>query len=64
MGFSCAAMERCVQQNLYHERQMNYRAFAERPSVQQELDEAVEDVEVEPTSGVRLSKLYGAGKPP
>ena len=46
MGFSCAAMERCVQQNLYHERQMNYRAFAERPSVQQELDEAVEDVEV------------------
>uniref|UniRef100_A0A7S4EBZ5 Dynein axonemal intermediate chain 4 n=2 Tax=Pelagomonas calceolata TaxID=35677 RepID=A0A7S4EBZ5_9STRA len=51
MGFSCAAMERCVQQNLYHERQMNYRAFAEKPSVQQELEaaEEVDEVEVEPT---------------
>ena len=29
--FLGAAMERCVQQNLYHERQMNHRAFAEQP---------------------------------
>ena len=59
MGFSCAAMERCVQQNLYHERQMNYRAFAEKPSVQQELDEAVEDVDVEPTErGASVEALW------
>jgi hypothetical protein len=51
MAFSCAAMERCVQQNLFHERQMNYRAFAEKPAVEDELEaaEEVEDVEVEPT---------------
>ena len=64
MGFSCAAMERCVQQNLYHERQMNYRAFAEKPSVQQELDEAVEDVESNLRGGVRLWKRCGAGRRP
>ena len=59
MGFSCAAMERCVQQNLYHERQMNYRAFAERPSVQQELDEAVEDVEASiPERGASVEALW------
>jgi len=28
LAFSCAAMERCVQQNLFHERQMNYRSFS------------------------------------
>ena len=53
-----------MQQNLYHERQMNYRAFAERPSVQQELDEAVEDVDVEPTErGASCRSAVELGSP-
>ena len=61
MAFSCAAMERCVQQNLYHERQMNYRAFAEKPAVENELEaaEEVEDVEVEtPERGSSVEALW------
>ena len=42
---------------------MNYRAFAERPSVQQELDEAVEDVDVEPTERCVCRSFMELGSP-
>ena len=58
LAFSCAAMERCVQQNLFHERQMNYRSFSAIVPAKVELASA-EAVELEPVQkGAAIETLW------